>query len=305
MADDQVARADEAQAPWPSPRAAWFVVGVLCCAYVLSYVDRIIINLLVEPIKADLAISDTQFALLTGVAFGLFYTVMGLPLGRLADRRSRRGLVAAGVFLFSLATIASGLAKTYWQLFLARVGVGVGEAAITPAAYSLIADLFPPERLGRAMAVFTMSAFVGIGLAYIGGGAAIAWLTRLGEIELPVVGALEAWHLAFLIAGVPGLLVAPLAFAFAEPIRRGLKGAAELPLRDVAREVAARRDALIPLFAGYCMVTLAGYAGAVWTPAFFIRTYGWTAGETGLWWGLVSLIFGPLGAIAGGWICDG
>jgi MFS family permease len=288
--------------PWPPARAAWITVAILSAAYVLSYVDRIIINLLVEPIKKDLGINDTQFALLTGVAFGLFYTLMGLPLGRLADRASRRSIAAAGVFLFSLATIGSGLAKTFTQMFMARAAVGVGEAAITPVAYSMIADLFPPAKLGRAMAVFTMSAFIGVGLAYIGGGAAIAFLSRLGTVDLPLVGGLEAWHLAFLLAGLPGLIIAPLFFLIPEPARRGAKE--QLPVSAVAREITARSRAFYPLFAGYCMVTLAGYAGAVWTPAFFIRTYGWSASETGLWWGLISLIFGPLGAIAGGWICD-
>ena len=140
---------------YPSSLSAWVTVTILMVAYVLSFIDRQILNLLVEPIRRDLVISDTQMSLLMGLSFALFYTVCGIPLGRLADTRSRRGLIAVGVLFWSAATAACGMAKLYWQFLLCRVGVGVGEAALSPAAYSLIADSFPPERRATAISVYS------------------------------------------------------------------------------------------------------------------------------------------------------
>ena len=134
-----------------SSRSAWYIVAVLTLAYTFSYVDRSILGLMVGPIREDLQISDTEFSLLAGLAFALFYTLLGIPIARLADRTNRRNLIAAGIALWSLMTAVCGLARSFGQLFVARVGVGVGEAALSPAAYSMIADLFPKERLGRAL----------------------------------------------------------------------------------------------------------------------------------------------------------
>lgn len=291
--------------PWPAPRLAWYAVFLLSLAYVLSYLDRIVINLLVVPIQADLGINDTQFGMLQSLAFGIFYTLMALPLGRLADSRDRRMIVAGGITLFSLFTVLSGFARTYGQLFCARIGVGVGEASLTPAAYSILSDYFPPERLGRAIGVFTMSAFVGTGLAYIGGGAVIDWLTRFGSVEVALFDVtLAPWQMAFIIVGLPGLLIAPLILTLKEPVRRGVAQPGSLPIRSVMAELKHRRRTLAWMFAGFSMVTLSGYASAVWTPAFFIRTYEWQPGQIGLWYGLIYLTFGTTGALFGGWLCD-
>jgi len=295
---------NSAAAPWPSPRLAWYAVGLLSLAYVLSYLDRIVINLLVVPIQADLGINDTQFGMLQSLAFGLFYTFMALPLGRLADSRDRRVLVAGGIALFSLFTVISGQARSFGQLFLARIGVGVGEASLTPAAYSIMSDYFPPERLGRAIGVFTMSAFVGTGIAYIGGGAVIDWLTGFGRIDLGALGSYAPWQAAFMLVGLPGLLIAPLLLTAKEPERRGVARGSSVPLAEVWAAVRQRRRALTLLFAGFSMVTLSGYASAVWTPAFFIRVYDWQPGQIGLWYGLIYLTLGTSGALFGGWLCD-
>jgi MFS family permease len=294
----------EFEEPWPAPRLAWYAVVLLSLAYVLSYLDRIVINLLVVPIQADLGINDTQFGMLQSLAFGIFYTLMALPLGRLADARDRRFIVAGGIVLFSLFTALSGLARSYGQLFCARIGVGVGEASLTPAAYSILSDYFPPERLGRAIGVFTMSAFIGTGLAYIGGGAVIDWLTSFGEIDIAGIGTFAPWQMAFIIVGLPGLIIAPLMLTLREPLRRGAVQSGSVPMRVVLAELKHRRRTLTWLFAGFSMVTLSGYASAVWTPAFFIRTYGWQPGQIGLWYGLIYLTFGTTGALFGGWICD-
>lgn len=296
---------DAVAAPRSAPatlRPAWYAVTILSIAYVLSYADRIIINLLARPIKADLGLSDTQFGLLTGVAFGIFYTAMALPLGRMADILSRRWIVCIGVATFSLFSIYSGVAAGFVALFIARIGVGAGEASLTPAAHSMISDYFPPEKLGRAMSVFVMSAFVGMGAAYVGGGALIAWLNTLGNTHWPLLGELKPWQMAFVLVALPGLIVAPLLLTIREPKRKSQHGA--VPLREVFREVARRRATLVPMLAGFAMITLSGYASTVWNAPFFDRTYGWGPLEFGLFYGLIYLAFGPTGAMFAGWMCD-
>jgi len=289
--------------PWPATRLAWTALAILALANILSYLDRIVINLLVEPIQRDLAISDTQFGLLQGVAFGLFYTAMALPIGRLVDNGPRKPIIAIGVTVFSLFTLASGLARTFGQMFVARIGVGAGEASVVPTAYSIISDMFPPERLGRAMSVFTMTAFVGIGLAYIAGGVAIA---AVAAWDAPgFLGELAPWRLTFLLVAAPGLLVAlVLMLALKEPARRGGQGAAKIPMREVAAHLAGQRRALVLVFAGFSMITMSGYASTVWTPALFIRAYGWSAGEIGVAYGALYLVLGPAGALFAGTVCD-
>jgi len=142
--------------PYPRASHAWYVVGVLTLACVFSFIDRQILSLLVEPIEADLGISDTRRSLLPGLSFAIFYTLLGIAIARFADASSRRPIIAAGIFLWSLMTVLCGVSRTVWQLFLARMGVGVGEAALTPAALSMISDYFPKERLARAIGVFTI-----------------------------------------------------------------------------------------------------------------------------------------------------
>ncbi len=290
---------------WPAARIAWTALGVLALANILSYLDRIIINLLVQPIQKDLGINDTQFGMLQGLAFGLLYTLLALPIGRLIDKRPRKLIMAAGVFTFSLFSLASGMARTFGQLFLARAGVGTGEASLTPAAYSLISDLFPPAQLGRAISVFTMTAFVGIGLAYIAGGAAIAFVSTADLSFAPALDRLAGWQRVFVLVAIPGFLVAALLLLILpEPARRGRSREGEVSIREAARHMRREAPLFTPFFGGFAMITLASYASAVWTPAFFIRGFGWTPAQIGLWVGLGYLILGPAGALAAGRWCD-
>ena len=208
---------------YPNQIYAWYVVAVLTVAYIFSFVDRQIINLLVEPIREDLQLTDTQISLLQGIAFALFYTLMGIPIARLADVSNRRAIIAVGVFLWSLMTAMCGLAKSFGQLFAARIGVGVGEAALSPPAYSLFTDYFPPGKVTRAIAVFTGGSFLGAGLAYIIGGFVVDFVTRLDVVEVPVFGQIRAWQMAFIVVGLPGILLALLVFFIA---RTGAQGAA-------------------------------------------------------------------------------
>ena len=202
--------------------AGWYAVFMLLLAYVLSFVDRIIMSLLVTPIKEDLGTTDAQMGLLMGFAFALFYTVIGIPIARLSDVKSRTMIVAVGIFLWSLMTAACGLARSFFQLFLARVGVGVGEAALSPAAYSMISDYFTEDKLGRAIAVYQSGGLFGGGLAFIIGGAVVSMIISSDATSLTFVGILKPWQIAFLIVGLPGILMAFLMLTVKEPTRTGI-----------------------------------------------------------------------------------
>src|SRR5712691_1532753 len=195
---------------------AWYVVLVLMVCYTLSFIDRQILSLLVGPIKRDLGITDTRVGLLQGLAFALFYTLLGLPMGRFADRGSRRNLIALGVFFWSLMTAVCSVARSFWSLFFARMGVGVGEATLAPSAFSLISDYFPRERLGTALSIYAMGIFIGSGLALIVGGTVVGAVTHLPAIDLPVLGTIASWRLTFLIVGLPGLLVGLILYTIRE-----------------------------------------------------------------------------------------
>lgn len=305
IADAAVPAPASAEAAWPSPRLGWLAVLLLSLAAIASYLDRVVINLLVGPIKADFGLSDTAFGTLQGVAFGLFYTFLAFPLGRLADNCNRRTVIAAGLAAFSFFSILSGTARHYAQLFLARMGVGVGEASLTPASYSILSDYFPPSQLGRALGAFTTSAYAGIGLAFIAGGAVVRWLSLPGALDWWFFHEQKPWQVALILVGLPGLvLLAPIFIYLREPARRGAQAATPVPLAEVGRILWSRRRVLIPMLAGFSMVVLPGYAGTTWTPAMFIRVYGWTPAQIGFWYGLLYMVFGMGGAFFAGWLCD-
>ena len=295
---------------YPNQIYAWYVVSVLTVAYIFSFIDRQILNLLVEPIQQDLNLSDTQISLLQGMAFALFYTLMGIPIARLADVANRRTIIATGVFLWSLMTALCGLTKTFWQLFAARIGVGVGEAALSPPSYSLFSDYFPPGKVTRAIAVFTGGSFLGAGLAYIIGGFVIDYVASLDTVDIPFIGQLRAWQLAFIVVGLPGILLALLVMTLREPARRGLlgdeKGAAPkgIPIKVIIEFLRKNRRTYGHHLIGVSMFVMLAYAILSWTPAFFIRKYGWTPGEVGLIYGSILLVFGTSGVVSAGWIAD-
>ena len=295
---------------YPNQIYAWYVVSVLTVAYIFSFIDRQILNLLVEPIQQDLNLSDTQISLLQGMAFALFYTLMGIPIARLADVANRRTIIATGVFLWSLMTALCGLTKTFWQLFAARVGVGVGEAALSPPSYSLFSDYFPPGKVTRAIAVFTGGSFLGAGLAYIIGGFVIDYVASLDTVDIPFIGQLRAWQLAFIVVGLPGILLALLVMTLREPARRGLLGDEQgatpkgIPIKVIIEFLRKNRRTYGHHLIGVSMFVMLAYAILAWTPAFFIRKYGWTPGEVGLIYGSILLVFGTSGVVSAGWIAD-
>jgi MFS family permease len=251
--------------------SAWYVVFALTAIYMLSYMDRVILSLLVAPMKRDLGISDTRVGLLQGLAFGLFYTLIGLPLGRIADTRNRRNLIAAGVVLWSIFTSACSLARSFWTLFLARMGVGVGEASLSPAAYSLIADYFPREQLGVAISVFYMGIYLGTSLSLLVTGLIVDAVSHTPSITVPLLGTMASWRITFLIVGLPGALFALLAYTFREPPRRDVLRTPEGHATDLSfgvalAEMRRRWKPLIGISIGAIFQAVPTYALISWTP---------------------------------------
>jgi len=285
--------------PWPNQGYAWFVVIVLMTLYIFSFIDRMIIALLVTPIKADLSLSDTQIGLLHGLAFAFFYTFLGVFIARLADNWNRSKLIAIGVLLWGLATAACGLAGSFAVLFLARVFVGVGEATLSPAAYSLISDYFPPAKRARAMSVYTSGIYFGVGVAMIFGGIVIGLVERAGGLELPVIGAVEPWQAVFFAVGLPGLLFFVIVRLFVrEPARRETS-AAPPTFAAFRHYFMARRKLYLGHYLGFAFNVLYSYSFTAWTPAVLSRSFGLTSAESGLWLGLVILVSAPSGIMLG------
>ena len=289
---------------WPPASRGWLAVLLLALASIVSQWDRTVINLMVGPIKEAFSLDDTSFAALQGVAFGLFYIVACIPIGRLADRYERRLIIGVALGLWSLFAMASGLARTYLQLFLTRIGVAVGEASLTPAGFSMLSDLFPPGRLGKPVGAYLMSSPVGQGLAYIGGGALLQWLATSPVLANGPLSSLAPWQAAFLLIGAPGLLLVPAFLLYREPARRSTGGTASLPAGEVVKIVRSRSATLVPMLAGFAMVPLVSYAVGIWTPALFQRTWGWNPAQVGMGFGLIMLTFGTAGAYFGGWLSD-
>jgi len=291
---------------YPKPVLAWFTVAALFVAYIFSFIDRMIIGLLVEPMKADLGISDTEISLLQGLAFAVFYTVAGIPIGRLIDRTSRMRMVAIGTFVWSLMTMVCGLSAHYWQLFLARIGVGVGEACLSPAAYSIISDSFPPKRLGVAMGVYVLGSSVGAGLAFIVGAAVIALVASTGNVTVPGFGEVRAWQAAFLYVGAPGILLSLLFLILREPVRRisaGSTGRAS-SMAEVWQFARANMRTLVGICVGVGFVNLAVFAGVSWLPVLFMRAHGLDVSTAGYLAGSALILGGLIGTLGGGWISD-
>ncbi len=289
---------------YPTTKRAWLTVSILLLAYVLSFIDRQILNLLVGPIRADLGISDTQMSLLMGLSFAIFYTIAGIPLGRVADSRSRRGLIACGVFFWSLMTAACGMAKQYWHFVIFRIGVGAGEAALSPAAYSLMADSFPPEKRATAISVYSMGIYLGAGMAFLLGGIVVTWANARGDVMLPLLGMVRPWQLIFLVLGAAGIMFCLVLLAIKEPTRKGVGAGVAVPLKDVGAYLLSIRKAVICHNFGFACLSFASYGASAWIPTFFIRNHGLTPGEVGIYYGSLVMVAGSLGIVFGGRLAD-
>ena len=295
-----------ASASYPSARYAWYMVILLTLAYICSFIDRFMLGLLVEPIKADLGLTDTQLGLLLGPAFAIFYATMGLPLGWLADRKRRGWIVAIGITVWSAATVASGLVKNFFQMFIARMCVGIGEATLSPCAISMISDSFPKERRAKPIAFYSMAVSIGAALASLFSATVLIWAKSSPETTLPLVGTVAPWQLAFIAVGLPGFLLALMFFTLREPKRqeRGITaevGNASLP--DTLKFILRRWKVFGSFLPIFCLMTTVAYSQG-WSAALFTRTWGWEASQYALVNGLVLLAVGPATVNLSGWWCD-
>jgi MFS family permease len=285
-------------------KQGWIVVLVLMMAYVFSFVDRNIVILLVEVMKKDMNLSDTKVSLLLGASFALFYSILGIPLGRLADVYSRKKIIAVGIALWSIMTAVCGLAKNYGQLFLARMGVGVGEAALSPAAYSIISDYFPKEKLATAISVYSLGIYIGSALAYVGGGYLIGILSEMDNFNLPIVGEIYAWQFVFVIVGLPGLLMAALVLLIKEPERQGENAGEVLPFKEVWAYLKEHGRTFFLLCAAFAFFYVAVYATSSWIPTYLIRIHGLSEERVGIIAGVGLLLFPAIGVLSSGFIAD-
>lgn len=307
MAESIIAEAD-APADYPATGTANYALALLFLAYVLSFVDRQILALLVGPIREQFGITDFEYSLLQGAAFALLYTVAGLPLGRLADKYSRKWVISGSVLFWSIATCTCGTAKSFWQLFAARMAVGAGEAGLAPSAYSIITDSYRPQHFGYAMAFYKSGVKVGGAMALILGGFLIDYYTAIGPMQVPILGTVQPWQATLISVGLPGILLTIMLTTISEPSRKNLvvtsTGATHLPVRTVAAFLWQRKRTYLSLFMGSSMLAMAGYGSAAWYPEFFVRTYGISRAEAGSSYGSIILFAGTLGVMTGPWLAN-
>jgi MFS family permease len=269
------------------PRSSGIVLALLLLAYIFNFLDRQILGILAQPIKADLHLSDTEFGAIGGLAFALLYSVLGLPLAYLADRTSRSAVVAGSLAVWSAFTALCGTATGYGQLFLYRLGVGVGEAGGVAPSYALIADYFPPERRARALAIFSLG--VPIGLAS-------------GTLIGAYIAAALNWRAAFIAMGIAGILLAPVMLVTVRDNAR-IAATTRTPIARVFPLLARKPAFWLMAFAASCS-SLTGYGLALWTPSVLMRSFGLDLRSTGTFLASLVLIGGCSGVFAGGWFAD-
>ena len=279
--------------PYKSDKVRNYALGLLTVGYCFNFIDRQLLSILQEAIKVDLVLSDGQLGLLTGFAFAMFYVSAGIPIARWADRGNRRNIVSYAIGIWSLMTAISGLAMNYFQLFLARIGVGIGEAGGSPPSHSIISDIFPPEKRATAISIYSTGVNVGILFGFLFGG----WLNEF-----------FGWRIAFAVVGLPGILIAlVIRYTIKEPIRGISEGrmvnTAVAPLGDVLSLLWSRRSFRHMAFAAG-LNAFAAYGTVNWQASFFIRTHEMSTGELGTWLALSSGLLGAVGILFGGIIAD-
>ena len=287
----QTRRADLDSATTRVSGYAWYTLILLTVVYLLNFIDRQMLNILIVPIKAELHASDTQMGVLSGFVFALFYTLFGIPLGRAADVWDRRYLIALGLAAWSTMTALTGFARSYGQLVAARIGVAVGEASCTPPAFSIIADYFPPRRRATALAIYSMGIYIGAGVGLFLGG---------------FLAERFSWRTAFIAAGLPGVALAGWVATLREPVRGATEGGASGRRRAVGSVVSytLRTPTLIYHHLGFSLLALSGYGLGAWLPAFFVRIHGQALSRVGLLIGVISSAGGMIGSFSGGWLAD-
>ncbi|MEE8343933.1 MAG: MFS transporter [Woeseiaceae bacterium] len=306
VSTDGVGGGSKAQ-PWPKPRTAWYAVSIFAIALLFAFLDRGIITLLVEPIKADLSLSDFEMSLLLGFALIVFNAFVAVPASRFVDIWPRNIIITAGIAVWSTMTALCGFAQNFWQLFMFRMGIGVGELVHGPATYSMMADYFPREKLPRAIAVLQLGFIGGLGISLILGAFVIQMLLGIDNVVVPGTGiVIRNWQLVFIIVGVPGLLVAALMMTVAEPPRRGrlVELKKPMPLRTVIKYLFNHWRVYAPQFFGLAVSAIESSGVRAWQPAFFQRTYDWSAQKTGLILGTALIIAAPFGLWIATWLTE-
>jgi predicted MFS family arabinose efflux permease len=291
---------------YPSRKTGYSAVIVMTFAQVFAFIDRQIPAMLVEPIKQDFSLNDSQIALLGGAAFSIFYAIMALPIGYAVDRYKRVNVLGTGIFVWSLMTTLAGLANSFGRLFGARIGVAVGEAVMAPVSVSLVSDYFPQNKQGKPMGIITAGVYIGIGTTLIGGGYLIDYLTDIGGITIPGIGYFKPWQATFLVVGIPGILISVAAFMLHEPRRLGL---AQTPEKDsksinIFSHLIKNKSTLIPMFAGLIFMALIFYSFTFWAPSMMVRTHGLSLTEVGFGLGIITIISSILGTISSGAVVD-
>jgi len=293
--------------PYPGAKSAWFMVALLTIGYVFSYVDRSILSLLIEPIKADMDLTDEQIGLILGPAFGFLYVFAALPLGWLVDRTRRTWIVGFGVTIWSLATAASGVVSNFWHLFYARMMVGLGEPSLSPSAMSMIGDSFPPEKRGKPISVYVAALSIGGSIASLIGAGVLVWAKTADKISLPIFGEMAAWQLTFLAVGLPGLVLGFIFFFLREPTRRPQTGE-EIEIKgngvsDALRYVGRNLGVYLGFISLACVMVVIAYSH-YFLPSTFDRTWGWSAEKYAFINGSILLVVGPATVIFTGYLSD-
>ena len=280
------------------PRAgyAWFMVGVLVFASIVSYIDRQVVAIVVGPMKAYLHVSDSQIGWLYGI-FAVFYAVAGVPIAWLADRSSRTRLIGIGVLIWSVVTMLCGLARSFGQVALARIGVGVGESVLTPTANSLIGDLLPRNKVPFAVSVFMAGSVAGSGIAFIVGGVILSLVQNSGAVTLPVVGIVQPWQRVFLYCGCLGLILVPLFLLLREPARRHVSGTHTATVREVIAFYRGNRTTLILHHLGFLFLSLMGFGFSFWSVSYFVRVHGMAAATAAQYFGCIYLVCGSFASV--------
>jgi len=301
-----------ANAAEPAESGSWYVVGLLTLVYLFSFLDRQILSLMVDDLKTGLGLEfDWQVGFLMGPAFAIFYTLFGIPFGRAADSKSRKHIIAFGLAVWSMMTVGCGMARSFTQMAILRVGVGIGEASLSPSAYSIIADSFDGKRLARAISIYASGIYLGSGLAYLIGGQAVALLRGTEPWVLPVLGTVLGWQKVFFFVGLPGILVVPLVlWTIREPERKGVveskvaPAGSALPLSEVLAYARRNWKVLATHNVGFALLSFSSYGTGAWLPSMFKRVHGWEVDQFGLVYGLIVFVGSASGAILGGVIAD-
>jgi len=295
---------DKASQPWPPRATSNYSLFVLTIVVLFTVVDRQVLALMIDPVKRDFGISDTQAALLLGAAFSLTYAIAGLPIARIADTANRRNLIAICIAFWSAATMACGIAQNYTQIFLARLGIGIGESGYGPATWSIVTDSYPREKVAFATGVLALGATAGTGVALFMGGAVLGLVEHFPAVSLPFGGTIRPWQWAFMIVGAPGLIWALVVLTTHEPARRGHAGGQagkkSVPVKEVVRFMLDDWRAYLAVIGGLAMKLLMILGISQWMPSLYHREFGWELANVGMISGGVAMVISPIALLLGG-----